>query len=129
MWKNEKFSLTIEIFRQINSSLVIHLIKQSISRNFCQKCMRENFRNFHSVTSELFVFPHVKFSLTEMFFREISSLAKTLLSRNFCQKLVRVNFSNFHSVHSQSHSVEICKFLSHARKFSVKPKLEIFPDS
>ena len=40
--------LTKEIFRQINS-LVIYLVKPLLSRNFCQKCVRENSRNFHTV--------------------------------------------------------------------------------
>ena len=44
----QKFSLTKKIFRQINS-LVNYLVKTLLSRNFCQKCMRENFRNFHTV--------------------------------------------------------------------------------
>ena len=38
-----------KIFRQINS-LVLSLVKStSLSRNFCQKSVRENFRNFHTV--------------------------------------------------------------------------------
>ena len=35
-------------FRQINS-LVTYLVKPFLSRIFCQKCMRENSRNFHRV--------------------------------------------------------------------------------
>ena len=41
MWKNEKNCLTKWIFRQINS-LVIHLVKTLLSRNFCQNCVRLN---------------------------------------------------------------------------------------
>ena len=37
-------------FRQINS-LVTYLVKPLLSRNFCQKCVRENSRNFHTVPS------------------------------------------------------------------------------
>ena len=48
VWKNEKFTLTKIIFRQINS-LVIYLVNALVSRNFCQKSVRVNFRNFHSV--------------------------------------------------------------------------------
>ena len=48
VWKNAKLSLTEKIFREINS-LVTSLVKTVLSRNFCQKCMRENFRNFHTV--------------------------------------------------------------------------------
>ena len=36
-------------FRQINY-LAIALVKPLLSLNFCQKCVRMNFRNFHSVT-------------------------------------------------------------------------------
>ena len=36
VWKNDKFSLTKKIFRQINS-LVLYLVKPLISRNVCQK--------------------------------------------------------------------------------------------
>ena len=48
LWKNEKFTLTKYLFRQINS-LVISFLKPLISRNICQKCVRVNFRNFHTV--------------------------------------------------------------------------------
>ena len=48
LWKNEKFSLTKNFFRQINS-LVTYLVKPFLSRNFWQKCVRENARNFHTV--------------------------------------------------------------------------------
>ena len=40
MWKNEKFSLTKKIFRQINS-LVTYFVKSLLSRKFCQNCVRE----------------------------------------------------------------------------------------
>ena len=48
LWKNEKITLTKIIFRQINS-LVIYSVNVLLSRNFCQKHMRLNFRNFHTV--------------------------------------------------------------------------------
>ena len=47
VWKNVKFSLTAEKFRQSNS-LVTYLVKPLIWRNFCQKSVKENLRNFHS---------------------------------------------------------------------------------
>ena len=47
VWKNEEFSLTKEIFRQIKS-LIISLVKPLFSRNFCQKCVRLNRSNFHT---------------------------------------------------------------------------------
>ena len=46
--KNEKFTDTHEKFRQINS-LVFSLVKTLLSRNFCQKSVTVNFRNFHTV--------------------------------------------------------------------------------
>ena len=52
VWKSENFSLTEKIFRQINS-LVIYLLKPLLSRNFYQKCVRGNSRNFHTVSHEI----------------------------------------------------------------------------
>ena len=109
LWKNEKFTLTEIFFRQINS-LVIYLVNALLSRNFCQKSVRVNLRNFHTVT----LWKNEKFTLTKIFFRQINSLViyfvNVLVSRNFFQKTVRVNFHNFHTVYSQErnmHSVEI----------------------
>ena len=48
MLKNEKFTLTEKIFRQINSS-VISFLRTFLSRNFCIKSVRVNFGNFHTV--------------------------------------------------------------------------------
>ena len=39
--------LTKNFFHQINT-LVTYLVKPLLSRNFCQKCMREHSRNFHT---------------------------------------------------------------------------------
>ena len=44
---NWKFTLNEKIFRQINY-LVIHLVKTLLSRKFCQKCVRSNFRNYQN---------------------------------------------------------------------------------
>ena len=41
VWKLRNFSLTEEIFREINS-LGTSLVQTFLSRNFCQKCVREN---------------------------------------------------------------------------------------
>ena len=51
VWKNEKFSLTEKKFRQI-SYLVISLVKPLLSRNVCQKSVRDNFCNFHNVQAK-----------------------------------------------------------------------------
>ena len=53
LWKLRKFTLTEKIFRQI-TYLVISLVKLLLSRNFCQKCVRVNSRNFHTVQEWLF---------------------------------------------------------------------------
>ena len=47
VWKNEKFSLTEKIFREINF-LGTSLAKPLISRNFCYKTVAVK-RNFHTV--------------------------------------------------------------------------------
>ena len=41
-------SLSTNIFREINYS-VTSVVKTLLSRNFCQKSVRENFRDFHTV--------------------------------------------------------------------------------
>ena len=48
VWKNEKFTLTQNFFRQINY-LVILLVKSLFSRNFCQKSKGIHFCYFHTV--------------------------------------------------------------------------------
>ena len=48
LWKFRKFTLTEKIFREI-TYLVISLVKLLLSRNFCQKRVRVNCRNFHTV--------------------------------------------------------------------------------
>ena len=47
-WKSRNFTLTEKIFRQI-TDLVIYLVNMLLSRNFCWKRVRVNFRNFHTV--------------------------------------------------------------------------------
>ena len=59
VWKNEKYTVTQKKFRQINS-LVFSLVKTLLSRNFCQKSVTVNFRNFHTVCQSL------KFSVKAM---------------------------------------------------------------
>ena len=48
VWKKEKISLTEKKTREINS-----LVKLLLSRIFCQKSVRENFRNFHTAWRDL----------------------------------------------------------------------------
>ena len=52
VWKLQNWSLIEKIFREINS-LLISLVKTLLSRNFCQKWVKENFWNFHTVESIL----------------------------------------------------------------------------
>ena len=72
VWKNQKFSLTKNFFREINY-LVTSLVKMMFSRNFCQKSEKENFRNFHSTLCTLW-----KFTLTQFWqkFRESNGFTK-----------------------------------------------------
>ena len=108
VWKNKKFSRTKKIFRQINS-LVTYLVNQLLSRNFCQKWARENFRNFHNVVVEITETQcgKMKNLLSPKKIRQtnslVFSLVKTLLSRNFCQ---RENFSFF------CLTKDLCNFLT-----------------
>ena len=46
--KMKKITLNGKKIRKIND-LLISLVKPSLSRNFCQKRVRANFRNFHTV--------------------------------------------------------------------------------
>ena len=77
VWKNENFSLTKKIFRQINS-LVTYLVKPLLSRNFRQKCVRENSRNFHNVTL-LCYSDGLPYAITPKKFREINYLVTSLV--------------------------------------------------
>ena len=90
VWKDEKFSLTKKIFRQINS-LLISLVKALLSRNFCQKCVRLNCSDFHTVAADHSMWKNEKFTLAAKFFRQINSsvisLVKSLVSRNFCKMM------------------------------------------
>ena len=71
----------LKIFREINS-LVTYLVKPMLSRNFYQKRVRENNRNFHNVMYHSTVWEMQKFSLTlfSQKFRESNCLTKKLLN-------------------------------------------------
>ena len=99
VWKNEKFSLTKKIFRQINS-LVISLVKLLLSQNFCQKCVRVNFRNFHTVYSTLWKFLNFTATVFSQKFRQINVLLKNFTIRLIWRKKIckAENFSFFHTV-------------------------------
>ena len=67
---------------------------------------------FFSLGCDTTLWKNEKFTLTEIFFRQINSLViylvNALLSRNFCQKSVRVNFCNYNTV-----VAEMMEFYSH----------------
>ena len=67
--ENEKFTLTKIFSRQINS-LVIYLVNALISRNFCQRSMRVNYRNFHSVCGKVLKNGIISFTEKSTFFPE-----------------------------------------------------------
>ena len=73
-----------------------------VSRIFCQKYAREDFRNFHTYSAHHTVWKNERLMQrknkkipSNQFRVELSS--KKLIRRNFCDKIVVVNFRNFHS--------------------------------
>ena len=99
LWKFQEFSLTEKIFREINS-LVTSLVKTLVSRNFCQKRVRENSRNFHIVHCT--VGKNKKFSLSKktrsnQFFTSLFS--KTVTFTKFLRWMRRDNSRNFQTVY------------------------------
>ena len=51
VWKKEQFTLTEKKFRQS-----ISLVKRLISRKFCERVVRVNVRNFHTVMARKSIF-------------------------------------------------------------------------
>ena len=86
VWKNEKFTLTQKFFRQINY-LVILLVKSLFSRNFCEKRVRVNFRNFHTVHTVEFTKFLYHLKITEIYSH--SFLAKFRESNDFTNKITK----------------------------------------
>ena len=83
VWKNEKFSLTKKLFREINS-LVTYSVKALLSQNFWQKMERDNFRNFHTVVCHTF-------GITEIYshwknFRQINFFSKIVVFTKYLSK-------------------------------------------
>ena len=76
-WKLRKFTLTKKIFRQTNY-LVISLVKVLLSRNFCQKRVRVNFCNFHTVVWKFGHFPATQ-NLREINFRSSKNAIYAIL--------------------------------------------------
>ena len=93
-----KFTLTLfwKKFRESNV-FTNKITKWLIWRDIFS--VRVNVSFFHTVSHTLW--KNEKFTLTEIFFRQINSLViylvNALLSRSFFQKSVRVNFHSFHT--------------------------------
>ena len=71
VWKNEKFTLTEKIFREINQVSMYFRVKILLSWNFCQKSVRVNLCNFHTVWERISRFSthkNRKFFLTGKYF-------------------------------------------------------------
>ena len=83
LWKLQKFILTKK-FRQINF-LVISLVIMLFSRNFWQKWVRVNFRNFHTTLWKLRNFTATVFSQK---FRQINVLLKKLFYKLIWRKKI-----------------------------------------
>ena len=66
-----------KIFREINS-LVTSLVKTVLPRNFCQKCVRENFHNFHTVSCTVWKLREFSLTLFWQKFRESNVYTKEI---------------------------------------------------
>ena len=80
--------------------LTKEVTKELISRNFCRKSIRVNFRGFNTVFAAHY--GKTRNSLPCNFFPSnqfvVKFFSKTLIWRNFCEKTVAMKFRNFHSV-------------------------------
>ena len=99
-------SLSPKIFRQI-TCLLISLVKMLLSRNFCQKRMRENFRNFHTV--------QCGFKILLPPFRHKNSAKSTFSLKSQLSIDLTEKISLF--PHCSTHSVEKLETLSLSSKF------------
>ena len=86
LWKLRKFTLTEKKIREI-TYLAISLVKLLLSRNFCQKCVRVNSRNFHTVEKVEILSSSICFVKSTLYITS-SSQGKGLpmLSQNFFQE-------------------------------------------
>jgi len=90
VWKNVKFSLTQINFVKSTMYLVFSLVKPLLSQNVCEKSVRENFCNFHTVKTCLIF---TKYSLKKHEMNYISNFTATLILRE-------INFGCFQKVKS-----------------------------
>ena len=99
--KNEKFNLTEKKFRQIK--LVISLVKPLLSRNFCQKCVRVNFRNFYILEKSRFFPRQINVFLPIFCFVNKLLLEKVILpiySKYVAVMTIETHLVNFNSMKS-----------------------------
>ena len=71
----------------LTDSLVTSLIRTFFSRNFCQKCLRINFRNFYTVLRST-MWKNEKSTATQNFSREINFRVKFFSKKSFFDEIV-----------------------------------------
>ena len=88
VWKNEKFSFTKNISSNQLFSAVTYSVKTLLSRNFCQNCVRENFRSFSTLTHDFSVKSNSRkiayITRFHEFFRENNFKRVTRLTKKSC---------------------------------------------
>ena len=107
VWKNEKFSLTEKKIRQMNHIVIFS--KTLLSRYFCEKGVRENICNFHTVSSwAIFVSHTVEFTKFLYHLKNISwnqlfskLFTKEIVFTEIFQKVVIQKFRKIHSVYQK----------------------------
>ena len=88
--------------------LVLSFVKTLLWRNFCQKSVRVNFRNFHTHCGrKLEIFIHLKNISSNQLHSKV--ISKNIVFKKFSQKSVRVNFRNFHTV--KCHQIQYFTYL------------------
>jgi len=89
VWKNKKLSLTKINF--VKSTLLSYLVKPLLSRNFCQKCVRENSRNFYTT---LWILRNFCITIFWKISVKTTSLVKRLL-QNWFHEIILKWYKNF----------------------------------
>ena len=114
VWKNEKFCLNERKFRAINSLKTFFLVKTLLlSRNFCQKSVREKIRNFHTAAVVCTLWKSRNFTATVFTqnFRQINVLLKNFSIKWFDEKILRGMAENF-PLNRWACYVSLTKFLN-----------------
>ena len=84
-WKTKTLLIEKKYFMKWTTYLVISLVKQLLSQNFCQKNERVNFHNFHTTLWKLRNFTATVFSQK---FRQINVLLKKLFYKLIWRKKI-----------------------------------------